>query len=576
MLRRHKLTAFNKMVILFIAAIFPFITVGTIALNISSQRISHMLEQNVQNQIQHSLDKLDGDMERIQYLTLQLLQNNDANQLAKLPDTYDPYEKSVTILRLQQTLTSIKNSSPLISNVRILFPSLGWAINADGYQYGSYTPITQEEISLYASLHSADQSDLVLHDGHLLMPIDSYDSVSNVLFFVIEVEFSQAELQKELSEAVESPESRIAFEIPTIKYSAGTITDTALLARIRNMQDHSVIKRTVAGTENLIFCESSSFLNARLYVSMPSNTILLHMQILMFMTCAFFILVAVSILIYLRFTDYIVKRPLMELVNAFQEIKKGHINVRLIPRRDSDFAYLYREFNEMSSKLNTFIDQVYRQRLLIQKAELKQFQAQINPHFLYNSYFMLHRLVKEADIQRAASFSKMLGIYFRYITRNNSDTVPLKEEDEHARIYAKIQAARFEGRIAVSYQALPDACREIEVPRLIMQPILENAFTHGLRNKQADGILSVHFELQPQSFTMVIEDNGDELTDFDLRGIRNKLSWPTEDRADYEITGLDNINRRLQIFFGGKSGLYAERSDLGGLRIRLRIDRGDT
>ena len=121
---------------------------------------------------------------------------------------------------------------------------------------------------------------------------------------------------------------------------------------------------------------------------------------------------------------------------------------------------------------------------MIQRAELKQLQSQINPHFLFNSYFLLHRLIKSRNFERAVEISKNMGTYFQFITRNASDTVSLLREYEHAEIYADIQSLRFEGRIAVEVEPLPLCCQSIMVPRLIIQPSIENAFAHRLENKQ--------------------------------------------------------------------------------------------
>ena len=230
----------------------------------------------------------------------------------------------------------------------------------------------------------------------------------------------------------------------------------------------------------------------------------------------------------------------------------------------------------MSANLEVLINEVYNQKMLTQKANLKQLHAQINPHFLYNSYFLLHRLIKKEDYEKAVSFSKEMGTYFKYITRNNADIVNLGDENEHAMNYVKIQAMRFEGRIKVEYEELPQDLRNISVPRLIIQPILENAFQYGLENKAENGLLRIHFETIPQGAAIFIEDNGEELTDADIEKMRDQISEQGYDTEALEVTGIVNISRRIRIFCGNEGGLYVSRSSLGGLCVEVRIIRNDT
>lgn len=148
----------------------------------------------------------------------------------------------------------------------------------------------------------------------------------------------------------------------------------------------------------------------------------------------------------------------------------------------------------MEDQISRLIDEVYVQTNLAQRAQLKQLQAQINPHFLYNSFFVLSRRVKRHDFENAQELAKHLGNYFQFLARNESDFVMLRQEVEHAKSYAAIQGTRFISRLSIEFGELPVECEGILVPRLILQPLLENAFEHGLENKMKDGILKVSFE----------------------------------------------------------------------------------
>ena len=133
----------------------------------------------------------------------------------------------------------------------------------------------------------------------------------------------------------------------------------------------------------------------------------------------------------------------------------------------------------MLDRISSLIDQVYRQKILYQESELKQLQSQINPHFLYNSYFVLYDMAINEDYENLAEFARHMGTYFQYITRSSSHVSRLYDEVEHARIYANFQAHRFRNRIAMEFDQLPEDLHDCLVPKVILQPVIENAFELG-------------------------------------------------------------------------------------------------
>lgn len=231
--------------------------------------------------------------------------------------------------------------------------------------------------------------------------------------------------------------------------------------------------------------------------------------------------------------------------------------------KKDEFGYLYTRFNHMLVKLKTLIDQDYKQKMMMQRSELKQLQSQINPHFLYNSFFILNSLAKIGDVDRIEQFTIMLGEYFRFITRNSDDLVPLSEETKHSRVYTEIQELRFSRRILVHFDELPKEIAALKVPRLIIQPIIENAYEHSLEKKDENGLLHVTFQKLQDEVLIIVEDNGDHLSEDQLRTLQQSLERINESS---EMTGIINIHRRLMLTFGENSGLKLSRSELGGFR----------
>ncbi|MDQ0877722.1 sensor histidine kinase YesM [Paenibacillus sp. V4I3] len=249
-------------------------------------------------------------------------------------------------------------------------------------------------------------------------------------------------------------------------------------------------------------------------------------------------------------------------------MENGDLDVNIQHESKDELGYLYGRFNQMVTNLRSLIDQVYRQKIMTQRAELKQLQSQINPHFLYNSFFILRTMAKIGDVERIGQFATQLGEYFQFVTRNASDEVLLRQEIHHARMYTEIQELRFSRRIRVQFDSLPPEIEQVSVPRLIVQPIIENAFEHSLEQMKRSGCVVIRFETAESEIRIVVEDNGESLTDEALQRISDTLD---NDDEQTETTGLVNIHRRVKLTFGEAYGLRISRSELGGLQATISI-----
>lgn len=146
------------------------------------------------------------------------------------------------------------------------------------------------------------------------------------------------------------------------------------------------------------------------------------------------------------------RHPINTILNGFRRVQSSNWKEHIEERRKDEFNDLYQGFNDMEDQIDRLINEVYVQTNLAQRAQLKQLQAQIAPHFLYNSFFLLSRRIKRHDYEKADMLAKHLGTYFQYLTRNEADDVALAYEVNHTRSYAAIQGARFINRIQIDFE----------------------------------------------------------------------------------------------------------------------------
>lgn len=173
------------------------------------------------------------------------------------------------------------------------------------------------------------------------------------------------------------------------------------------------------------------------------------------------------------------------------------------------------------------------------------------------------------DYENAEKMAELMGKYLKYITVSGNDAAALEDELRHAWAYAQIQNLRFSDRISICFEKCPDNLKGREVPRLIVQPLIENAFAHGIRDRVHGGMIRVRTYGSGNMIKISVEDNGCALTEEKLSELAKLL------RCEREVSGdsvaLLNIHRRLVMQYGAGSGLYVSRSKLGGLRCELVI-----
>lgn len=230
-----------------------------------------------------------------------------------------------------------------------------------------------------------------------------------------------------------------------------------------------------------------------------------------------------------------------------------------------EFNYVTAEFNKMKEYLEYYTRRRYEQEIIMKQMELDHLQEQIKPHFLYNCFANISNLCKSYDVEKVEKLSHALSKYYSYVTRTGKEMVSLREEYEHMKNYLIIQKIRFEGRVSIEVQDLPQAGDTVEVPRLILQPIVENAYKYVFEHVEKEGKLIICAEENDTTVTITIEDSGYQMGEDVLCRIQDALK-----KEDVHITGLGNLEKRLQ-FVDPENKIHAGRSSLGGVKMVLTV-----
>ncbi|MGG4143122.1 histidine kinase [Paenibacillus algorifonticola] len=560
-------TIFMRQVIIYLIVILPIILLGVYLYNWSYKNASEGLSRTSEAQLTNYLEALNREIEWMELQEFDLLEDTELNRLVVTWEMMDNVEKRASLNYLIRRLTSFKNSSVYIKDVYVHIRPVNKTISFSN----AITDLDVDKYNYFRFSIGRSEQRLVKWENTLHLSTSKYSGKKGEEpLFVIQIELDREKLRYALDQVNIYPESGSFLISDTTGFVL--MSDEELSGRlqgdIREVEAASTTKLIIDDKKYHIDKAHSEKLGVTVASYLPEETVRKPLGKFVIWAWLFAIMTFIAIAIYSYSTYKFVHKPLLLLVQSFRRMEGGALDIHIEHEEKDEFGYLYNRFNQMLNKLQALIDQDFKQKLMMQRAELKQLQSQINPHFLYNSFFILNSLARTGDTERIEEFTNMLGEYFRFITRNGEDNVLLAEETRHSRMYTEIQKLRFSRRIRVEFDDLPKEMENIRVPRLIIQPIIENAYEHSLEKMTEDGLLRVAFELDQTEARIIVVNNGNRLSDTEIEALQKRLDSTTE---SYEMTGMMNIHRRIILTYGRNSGLLLSRGELNSLKVVIRI-----
>ena len=524
-------------------------------------------------QSEYYLETLDAQLENIYNLEINFFYDRRLVFLMEERSSLSDYERRDALLSLEERLQAIQGCSNLIQNIYLFIPNTNYMITPSS----AGRMQNEEDWALLNDYMQDNVSGLHINEnGMYFLEADRHSiSTQNYPSHIVSIILSREEIQKTMQTMIKDETSGAFFY-----RDASVILDTGTSAEYLGSNILSLLKkdetgiyeetqRVKIGSESyLVITKESPSLGTFVQYSKEAPIMYKINRMKTFILAAWLIILAITV-IFILYTQRLIHTPMQHLLGAFNRVKKGNFQEHIEEKNNSEFAYLYEGFNEMEDRIQDLIQEVYEQKELKQRAELKQLQEQINPHFLYNSLFSIRSKIYREEYESAEELTELLGRYFRYLTRNAQDYVELSQEVDHAYCYARIQASRFAARMEIRLAELPEEMQKLKVPRLIIQPLLENALEYGLGDKEENGLLAVSYEEKDGRFYIHSEDNG-SVTEEVLEKMRESLQKGANEKG--EVTGMINIHRRLQLYYGGRAGLEIRRSVFGGTCVTICLE----
>ena len=240
-----------------------------------------------------------------------------------------------------------------------------------------------------------------------------------------------------------------------------------------------------------------------------------------------------------------IAEPIRRLMQTMRRVEEGDLHVRSQVSSRTELGQLSDSFDHMIAKTAELMDERLRSEEQKRKSEWKALQAQIQPHFLYNTLDSIIWMSHAGRNEEVVEMTSALALLLRSSIGDGSDTNTLKKEIAHVRSYLTIQKMRYNEKLRYEIDLDPQT-EDCLLPKLILQPLVENAIYHGIKVKQQGGTVRIESLLEEDRLLITVEDDGIGMTPEQLETILDKK----ESDAESTKIGVYNVNERLQLFFG--------------------------
>ncbi|MFD2330945.1 sensor histidine kinase [Cohnella sp. GCM10020058] len=563
----------TKVILLLIAILLPVVGLYAYSYKQSVHVIEEQINTRNEDKLTYFLNQIDSLMDQNMLFAALAAKDPEIRSVAfgELPaDGYDRYN---TIESIAGKLNLFSLTNQVMNRITIYFPKHDLSLSTqstDAFDrqafVQAYSPAWQlsdiDEAGVSMTAFSRFFVYPMLHDPNEIMKSD----------FIIRVDFPVQNITNLLDGFKQGGESDFLFYRGSDQAVYSSTANKERIGRLLASYSpdpsksghsyHDIAK--LDGQSYLIYVKTSQKLGWSLIDIEPLDEILkpvVRNRNLFYVIMFLLVLLGLASALLLH---YHIRVPIAILIRSAEQIKNKNFAYRIRSVRRNEFQQLFDSFNGMATEIDHLLGRVYAEEIRSREAMMKQLQSQINPHFLYNCLAYIVNMAKMRQHESVIAMAHNLGDYYKYTTRNETLVSTLRSEMELARSYMDIMSSQLDKFVyAID---IPQDMLALPIPRLLIQPIIENAIVHGLEERMADGLIVIAGTADEREYRLVVEDNGSGLSPEALSELRRRIDSDTNDSGH---TGLWNVNHRLRYYFGVDAGMRIAHSAMGGLRIEL-------
>ncbi len=543
-MREPKFSLYKKLCVMFLIALIPVAAISLIMNQVGSQRVQQQSIEKMQMELFLKAQDFDNELQRINAGLNSHVLDGAEEYLGANFHAISSYELGQRVSELNKELGGLSIISDCIEDVAVYFPHIGRKLAVSRYYSDTISESDMQRISQY----NYRDSGISYGDNSLWLHAVAPTSQGNVPTYILEVKMSKEKILSFLDDTED--EHYLLMGSDWMIASVDSELVEPVLEDVRDLQNQSksfIEAGTLFNYQRLALCDG--------WVVSCTKTFNLFQEanIFRFFIFAVLFITGTAMLVVTFWLSKSIHRPFRQLLSLFQEVKQGGLDVQTNYQFRDEFVVIFEQFDKMLDRIRKLIAQSVEQEKELKEAEYKQLQAHIAPHFLYNSFNVLRHCLLMEDYDSAEEMARLLGNYFRYITYSGEQSsISMLEEYQHMVDYLKIQQIRFQDKIEVEMDELPQEFYTLKVPPFVLQPLVENNFKHGVQNMTDGGKISVRISQKEKTLQMSVRDNGQGMASEDLEKLHRALQGK---EVLAEHSGLVNINKRLKMLLGDEATL---------------------
>ncbi|MCX7711775.1 MAG: sensor histidine kinase [Clostridia bacterium] len=558
--------------------IFPVMLIGLFSFQRSSELLKHKTEQYTKDVLMETSNNIEVKLREIERLSFQVVYNQDIQRALKAANhggINDEYEKIATERIINMLLSGLISSSADVAAIQVVSNSgVPYSVNPASIAFTAKeedkTILDQGEGS--AVWFDTDHETQTMVVGRAINSHENLARIGYVFIYLRESSlydiYKKTELFKSgelflisrTGRVVSSKDKEILGTMkgmPKTGLNLYTLEENFVTAKV-DRKNYYITFRAIEGTNWRII----SFIPA---VEVEKDIIWLRNWTILICasTCLLALIVSVAI------SDSISK-PVRRLSKMMLKVGGGDFSVLSSYESKDEIGILSSHFNKMVSQVQQLIQEVYQEQLLKQKAELKSLRMQINPHFLYNTLESINWMARTKGVPDIGKMVKALGDLMRS-SISGDDFVSIEEEMKNINNYLTIQKFRYGDRFDVVTDIDPEIAM-IKIPKLILQPIVENAIVHGIEEMVGNGRIEIKGALENQKVVLQVKDNGIGMDESQILELLSQKDNARQTEGHTHI-GLRNVDRRVKMYYGQDYGLFIESSPGCGANVKILLSQ---